>query len=103
MYCNYFKKKKPLVDILLSYVLKQSKHFAVEWAKREYIHTYIYIYIYTHTKAFILKQSSFKHFEKLTTGLGYCKDPIWVLSPRVNRILTQRVQYNEFVESGSEN
>ena len=32
-----------------------------------------------------------------------CKDPIWIPSPRVKRILEQRAQYNEFVESGLEN
>ena len=32
-----------------------------------------------------------------------CKDPIWFLSPRVKRILAQKVQYNEFVESRSKN
>ena len=31
-----------------------------------------------------------------------CKDPIWFLSLRVKRILAQKVQYNEFVESGLE-
>ena len=32
-----------------------------------------------------------------------CKDPIWFLSLRVKRILAQKVQYNEFVESRSKN
>ena len=32
-----------------------------------------------------------------------CKDPIWFLSLRVKRILAQKVQYNEFVESSSKN
>ena len=40
---------------------------------------------------------------EISTDDANCKKPIWVLSPRVKRILAQRAQYNEFVNSGSKN
>ena len=44
-----------------------------------------------------------KSYDRRFVWVGNCKDPIWFPSPKVKRILTQRAQYNEFVESGSEN
>ena len=45
----------------------------------------------------------YENLEKLKKYNERCRDPIWVLSPRVKRVLAQRVQYNELVESVSEN
>ena len=33
----------------------------------------------------------------------YCKDTIWFLSPKGNKIQVQRTQYNEFVQNELEN
>ena len=71
MYCNYLKKKKTSCRHIAFLCFKAKQAFCCRMSQKR-----VYTYIYIHTKAFILKQSSFKHFEKLTTALGYCKDPI---------------------------
>ena len=49
---------------------------------------------------FFLKKKQSTLFQ---LNIDYCKDTIWFLSPKSKRIQAQKAQYNEFVESGSEN
>ena len=44
-----------------------------------------------------------KHFFYKSNCNKYCKDIVWFLSLKGNKIQAKKVQYNEFVESGLEN
>ena len=44
-----------------------------------------------------------KHFFYKSNCNKYCKDIVWFLSLKGNKIQAQKIQYNKFVESGLEN